>query len=638
MQALTVDRLNKAQKYLESGKPARAESICRKLLKDKTGYIDIRLTLSKALLAQNKGESALKFLSEAANQQQDNPILQTAAGDLALQIKKYGEAISYYQISVSHEPDNPAYWYRLSDALFQGASASFKTQQKLSDASEDVEIKAKVDFYDDAIAISTKAIELFPEEVSLLRLTGEILKTAGIEEAAYLCFEKCLPLEPFDSVAHYHWLEQKRQKNCNQEIVEYALTQGKRIENDAICNRVITYAYGQLGHYDKSLKHIDLAVQAAPENDKFMTTKGHCLYRLGRYEESIQASNAALKINPDAAYPKWLNCLSNWKLGNLPEAHKGNAYRFEVEGVCTKFNLKSPQWKGESLEHKKLYVWSDQGIGDVFKTASMLAEIPHHENLILAVQKKCIALMTELYPNVEIRQLPEKLPALRIVSDAYGSSETRSNEFPPIEEDFDYQIPMGTLIEVLRPDIEAFNGKDRKLHIPEIHTAPFRELDIMQSPHTTKVGLSWSSMSFGDPEAYGYLNLEELLPIMRMPGFEFYNFQYTVKENEIKAFREKHNVPLYHAPGLDLLDDMLGTAAFNSCMDLFVGPGSTSSDIAGATGVKCFRYACCHYQDNLGQPFVPWFNDQKFLDIPFGSRASDYLEEIKQWLLANKKP
>ncbi|WP_114009374.1 tetratricopeptide repeat protein [Cohaesibacter intestini] len=637
MQAQTADRLQKAQKYLAAGKADRAETICRKLLKSKDGYVDIRLTLSKALLAQDKPDQALKYLSEAANHQPDKLALQSATGDLAFRIKKYAEAIDHYQKAVSLEPSNPDYWYRLSDALFQAATENFKSYLDRGEVTQSGETKPRVDFYDDAIAISNKAIELFSEDVPLLRLAGEILLKAGIEDVAMLCFERCLPLDPFDHIAHYHWLEYKRSKNANQEIVDYAIAQGDRIANDAICNRTVTYAYAQLGRYDKAMEHINRSVELAPKNDKFVTAKAHIYYRLGQFEKSITYSNKALQLNPEATYPHWLNCLSNWKLGNLPEAHKCNPYRFEVADVCTKFNLKSPLWRGESLEDKRIYVWSDQGIGDIFKTTSMLREITPHENVIVAVQDKCMPFIKALFPRIDVRPLPTKLPALSIVSNAFGTKQSRKNEFPSIEEDFDCQIPLGSLIEVLRPEVSDFEGKDKIMILPEEHVAPFRALNILSNPNTTKVGMAWSSKTFGDPEAYGYLELEELLDVLRMPGFEFYNFQYTTKEHEITAFREKHDVPLYHAPGLDLMDDMLETAAFNSCMDLFVGPGSTSSDIAGAVGIKCLRYAPCHYQDNLGQPYVPWFADQKSIDIPWGDDALNYIDVIKQWLLDNKK-
>jgi tetratricopeptide (TPR) repeat protein len=636
MQALTVDRLNKAQKYLETGKAARAETICRKLLKDKQGYVEIRLTLSRALLAQNKAEPAAKYLSEAASVQQNNPALQVAAGDLALKLKNYGLAINLFQNAVSQNPDDPEYWYRLSSSLFQGASASKKSDTDVSISLQGETPNDDMARYDDAIAISTKSIELFPENVPLLRLTGEILEAAQINDAALLCYEKCLPLEPFDPVAHYQWLDLKRKNREYQQIIDYAKAHENKFSDDAICNRIVADAYSQLGHYKNALHHMDKALKTVPNHDGYISTKGHCHYRLGEFEKAIECFNSALKIKPDNPLPKWMNCLSYWKLGDLPSAYQGNPYRFEASGVCTKFDLKSPLWQGEDLESKKLFLWSDQGIGDVFKTASMIKEIKHHNNIILSIQKKCIPLMEALYPDIEVRVLPDKLPEVSIIGNQHGTYQVHSNKYPTIEEDFDTQISLGTLPEVMRPDIASFKGKNKILQIPEEHVAPFRQLDILKSAETTKVGLAWSSKVFGDPEAYGYLDLEELLPILKMPGFEFYNFQYTVKEEEITKFREKHDVPLYHAPGLDLMDDMLGTAAFNSCMDLFVGPGSTSSDIAGAVGVKCFRYACCHYQDNLGQPYVPWFADQKFREIPWGKQASDYLDEIKQWLLDNK--
>ncbi|MCV6576613.1 MAG: tetratricopeptide repeat protein [Cohaesibacter sp.] len=637
MQALTVDRLKKAKNYLETGKPARAESICRKLLKDKTGYIDIRLLLSKALLAQNKPEAALKFLSEAANKQEENHALQIATGNLALEVKKFSDAIDYFQKAVSQNPENPDYWYRLCDALFQGASEAKKSYTSISFSLEDETEGNEIELYDDAVAISTKAIELFPTNVSLLRLTGEILEAAKINDAALLCYEKCLPLAPFDPVAHYQWLEFKRKNREYQDIVDYANEHKEKFTDDSVCNRIVSDAYGQLGLYKDALHHIEKALKVVPKHGGYLCTKGHCYFRLGDFEKSIECYNKALAIDPKNPLAKWMSCLIYWKLGDLPAAYKGNPVRFEASGICTKFDLESPLWQGEELVNKKLYLWSDQGIGDVFKTASMIKEIKHHDNIIIAVQKKCMPLIKLLYPDVEVRALPDKLPEFSIISNQYGTYQVSSNEFPKIEEDFDTQISLGTLPEILRPTISAFEDKDKIIRIPEENVQVFRNLDIMQSKSTTKVGLAWSSKILLDPESYGYLDLEELLPILRMPGFEFFNFQYTVKEHEITAFREKYDVPLYHAPGLDLMDDLLGAAAFNSCMDLFVGPGSTSSDIAGAVGIKCYRYAPCHYQDNLGQSYVPWFEDQKFCSIPWGQQASDYLNEIKQWLQDNRK-
>ena len=106
-----------------------------------------------------------------------------------------------------------------------------------------------------------------------------------------------------------------------------------------------------------------------------------------------------------------------------------------------------------------------------------------------------------------------------------------------------------------------------------------------------------------------------------MPGYKFFNFQYTVSEAEIDAIRDQFQVPLFHVSGLDLFDDMLGTAACASLMDLFVGPGSTSSDIAGSMGVKCFRTHLVQSTINLGQNHVPWYPIRKAFASPWAKRS-----------------
>ena len=53
-------------------------------------------------------------------------------------------------------------------------------------------------------------------------------------------------------------------------------------------------------------------------------------------------------------------------------------------------------------------------------------------------------------------------------------------------------------------------------------------------------------------------------------------------------------------------------------------------------GIKSFRADLVHLPENLGQDHVPWYVDQRSMDIPWGKSILDYMDEMSTWLLDNK--
>lgn len=608
---------HKAQKAFSAGKHGQAEKHLRKLLKSKELYVPARILLSKVLIAQNKAAEAAERLSEAAKQQSDNTALWKATGEIYAKLGNHEKAILHLEQAVSQTPHSPDLWVALLQSMLQSYTQSPNpTQQALSDL----------------LALSTKAVELFSNNLELIHLAGEICFTAKLYEPAAQYLEACLTATPLNIPAHRRWLEIQYLHENDRAILAYAEQHARKVPSDHLCNRVISAAYEKNGRITEARDHIEIALALNPNNIDYIASKGRILYHAGHFSQALTFLDKAIALEPELVSARVNRGLVQKKLGNISAAAKDEKYRLEVADNNPKFKLSAPMWDGSDLGEQRLFIWSDQGIGDVFKYALLINELDYKEGqLILCTQNKLVPFLKHVFPNIEIRPFPN-----------YGTPTSQNKQAPSspifeqIEEDFDCHIPIGLLYGHLRPSLDIFKDKKTEFTIDETIIQQTLKLDILSNPNTTKVGVAWSSKNSNPLVERNYLKLEELLPIFRLSGFEFYNFQYDASEDEINQFRKAHNVPLYHAPNLDLFDDLFHTAALNKCMDLFISPANSCSDLAGSLGIKSLRLDLEHLPENLGQDFIPWYKDQKCLSIPYQSTIHDFFPQIQQWLLDNK--
>lgn len=608
----------KAQKAFSAGNQRLAEKHLKKLLKSKELYVPARILLSKVLIAQSKTAEAADLLSEAARQQSDNPALWKATGEIYAKIGNHEKAVLHLEQAVSQTPHMPDLWA----ALLQSMLYCYTHSQTPSPQA-----------LDDLLALSTKAVELFSSNLGIVHIAGQICFAAKLYEPSAQYLEACLNAEPIDLAAHHRWLEIHHIQEKYAPIRVYAKKYGDKIKNDPLCNRVIATAFEKNGQIHDAINYIDQAIKLKPNDAEFIGSKGRLLYYLGQFENALEALDQSIALDDQLEAPHMNRCLVHKKLGNIDKAAIDEPYRLLLKDDNPKFQLTVPLWDGTPLGTRRLFIWSDQGVGDVFKYALLLHSLDYQKGqIILCAQAKTVAFLRHVFPQIDIRPFP------RYQTSPPTTNETRPSPiFDAIEEDFDCHIPIGLLYSHLRPSIASFRELGSRFELAETVIAPFRTLDILSNPQTVKVGIAWSSKKRNPIVERNYLELEDLLPFLKLPGFEFYNFQYDACEEEIDRFRATHNVPLYHAPGLDLFDDLLGTAAFNSCMDLFFSPANTCSDIAGSLGIKSLRADLEHLPENLGQDFVPWYLDQTNISIPYHKTIHDFFPQMNQWLIEQRQ-
>jgi Tfp pilus assembly protein PilF len=132
-------------------------------------------------------------------------------------------------------------------------------------------------------------------------------------------------------------------------------------------NPTYTANYGaclwQLGRYDEAAALLSKAAERWPEYDDVRENYGKTLTTLERFHEAVNQFDIVLGRNPDKFKVLLQRAFTRLDMGDW---EKG-LVDYEARRLVNKYQVfPMPQWDGEDLTDKTLYVQSEQGAGDTF--------------------------------------------------------------------------------------------------------------------------------------------------------------------------------------------------------------------------------------------------------------------------------
>jgi hypothetical protein len=103
------------------------------------------------------------------------------------------------------------------------------------------------------------------------------------------------------------------------------------------------------------------------------------------------------------------------------------------------------------------------------------------------------------------------------------------------------------------------------------------------------------------------LTLEALLPVLRTPGVQFVNLQYTAVDQELAALSARHGVHVLHWP--QVIADYDDTAALICALDLVISVCTAVVHLGGALGRPVWVMAPYSPEWRYGHagPDMPWY-------------------------------
>lgn len=287
-------------------------------------------------------EAGLITSSLTPNSSYNSPQFLLKKAHILYGLKRYSEAISYYEDAILIQPNFYQAWYERGKALYQleryeDAIASY--DQVIQFQTDDAEVwfertqaLYRLQSYSDVMMGLDKALQIRPDYAEAWVMRGVVLRNLQRDEEAIACYNKAIEFKPDYAVAWYNrgvllasWqryeeaftaFDQVIQLQPNNAVAWYnrgaALGNLQRYE-DAIasCNQAIVFnpnyvqawfqrgmALGELQRYEEAITAYDKVIQLQPDYGEAWFQRGFALYNLQRYEQAIASYDQAIQFNP----------------------------------------------------------------------------------------------------------------------------------------------------------------------------------------------------------------------------------------------------------------------------------------------------------------------------------------------------
>jgi len=363
-------------------------------------------------------------------------------------------------------------------------------------------------------------------------------------------------------------------------------------------------AYGNLAMFEEAAIAFETAIDLDPNFFEAILNFGGLVARNNNHAKAIEIYETArlrmsetLRSQEDVI--RYYLAFSQLRSGMLKEAWENyeggfhpNILKANSRSPHRKFKV--PKWTGEPLEHKKLLIWREQGLSDEILFMSCLRDLtPHLNNIIVECDKRMVSSFARSFPEITCREQNADLA------------------FNAVYDDFDYHLPMGSLMRFTRPTLEAFENSKPYIVVDENLLADFRaRLDRVAAGRKT-IGIAWRSGISNALRALEATTLQDWAPILAKRDACFVNLQYGDCETEIKAVEEKFGIEIIRWDDLDLKDDLDGIFALMKGLDYIVSTGTAVYSMAGAVGANGYIIKTTQSWQEFNLTYNPWYKNLK---------------------------
>lgn len=474
----------------------------------------------------------------------------------------------------------------------------------------------------------------------------------GQFEAATRCF-KAASISAPDNIPSKQELALAQLKQGKPRVALQNIRQALKYNPESARSLSIAALIGsELGQFEQAQYWINLAKQREPDNAGLELISADIFRASEQWEQAEQALMRATQKGMDALEVALFRCqllqgmghtagLKN-ALNNLiiehPELPKArmmlaelqlsqraytegwinHEYRLQLPEQPILRNYPWPYWQGEPLQDNILLVYAEQGIGDEIMFASCLPDL-------LKIAKKVLFVCDDRLAPLFIKSLPQ----LETLS--FSEVPSLANDQP---HSVDYCIAIGSLPLHFRQSSADFPNHNGYLKAANEWKQPWNE-KLQTLGSDLKVGIAWQGGLMRTGQRTRSLELEQLLPLLELPGIQFINIQHGKVRRELEWLAEKRNLPVTTWP-LDT-KNISELAGLVSALDLIITPCCSLVHLTGALGqpvwVMTPKVAAWRYL-NEGET-MPWYPSARLFRQSEAGDWASVIESIRQQLLAN---
>ncbi len=508
-------------------------------------------------------------------------------GLLAQEARQYRESIEFIERAVDLSPNDP-------DALNSLAESYLGLGE-----------------HERAIHYYRRLVDLRPESAVAQTQLAKTQERFGDLKAASVTYRRALALQPDSAEAHCQLAEVARQLEHYGEakrLCEQALKlEPNRVETHCTLAGVFTEMKDLAGAVNSLRRAATLspdsplvalalgryfikcgdltaaeasyrrAVQLDPNASLTHFRLGATLSQLGERQGAWESYERALAVNPQSH-----EIISHIALMHLAEGNFAlgwSEYEQRDSARRARRNFSQPQWKGEPLNGKRIFLHAEQGIGDALQSIRYIPMVAARGGkIILGIQTK--------------------LRRLLAVTEGVWKF-VYEGETPP---EFDCHCPLLSLPCAFGTDLNSIPGK-----IPYIYPSPGL-VEAWRNKlqwNSLRVGLVWGGNPKHPYELWRSIKLEQFASLTNLPGAVYYSLQMGPPARELKQV----------GSGIKIIDlqseqkDFADTAAIVANLDLVISIDTSVAHLAGAMGkpVWILLHKSPDWRWLLAREDSPWY-------------------------------
>lgn len=419
--------------------------------------------------------------------------------------------------------------------------------------------------FDASIRHYREALRLSPGDLRASCNLARVLGDAGDVDGAFAMYAEALREAPRDEGALRGLVSLSARMQTHEAALRIAQDIAARHVDHAAAHSACGFLLLKRA-FDpaRALRHLDQALDLGLRDADTLSNRAIALQDLGRLEEAERAYDEALASDPGNRVVRFHRSLVMLLLGRFETAWNDYELRLESEDL-PRAAPPCPRWDGTPIPDLALLVWAEQGLGDEIMFASCLHEaIARSGRCVIDCNPRLASLFERSFPGVEVHAVEQR-------------AAPRWNELGRI----DRAIPAGSLPSLFRRSAGAFPVHQGYLRADAARCERMRAR-LRHAGSMRPIGLSWRGGTLRSRAPMRSLALDQLLPLLRIPGILWVSLQYDASAREVEEFARLHDVQFVHWQ--DAIDDIEETAALASCVERTISVCTSLVHLCGALG------------------------------------------------------
>lgn len=482
--------------------------------------------------------------------------------------------------------------------------------------------------YDLARELLTQALRTFPEDDGFVGLLGMVENQTGHHKTAETLFRLALQLNP-ETPEHINNLalamESQGEKNKASNLYARALDIDP---NFTPARSNLAMFLHKQGMDDEALVELGKATTIDPEAAYAWFAKGIILGDQKRIVESVEAHRRATALDEkNPAHQFNLACglllLGKWAEGFQHFRHRWGLFpQFEFKRNA--LSAHKPEWQGEDLQGKAIYVWCCQGDGDKIQLARYLQHLKNQGAAVVLESPDSLLTLVESIKGIYKTAPPQVNYVCRKDAPQIPIRFTLDHSTLPA---FDYHVEMMDLPRLLNVTPENTSGK------PYITV----EAKLENLGKNINIGIVWAGSPIHQNDHRRSCPLKHFAPLAQLPNVKLFSLQ---KDTRVRHYPDIGRVDLTEGAAFPITDlaehltDWRETARVINSLDVVITVDTAVAHLAGAIGkptVILLPYIA-DWRWGLEANTTPWYDSVTLARQPAEGDWESAIDKAMQFL------